>query len=1123
MDKELRRNEMKKNTVILLTSILLCLSSCRLFFNHKDADILEDSRILCTVTGSVGINLTKINEADRTAIPVVDITAPEYSTLTYTVKAVNLADSSVETGTVNTGAAVTYEISLPDGEFEITVNAYTDSDQLLTGSTKITVVSHAVSEGSTAVNLTGLTASTGKVKLPVKIAADSEITSAKACWEVGGVAKEQTLTLDSNAATPVLSTDFTMVNNGDMGQNVPSGAYQVKFIFYKGSNVAYSFIELVNVFDNLETTKWIDNVRAVYLTGGQVNITKTLVKSYLLKSFYVDPSGGSDANPGGFFEPVASVQRAVNLISAINDGYTSYSIYLMGDVTAASAGDFVALTGLENSFVAVDPLLKLKLRIASSDNTKKKISANALGRVLYINPKTDVTLERLLITKGNCTDGAGIFIDKDASNTAACILNDCEVSGNTAVNGGGVYLKGALSLDSTSAIKYNTATASGGGIYAAGGSLKGTSVTNNTATVSGGGIYVADDLSVEGKITVVDNKAGTEGALIDSNVLLPSISDVLRKLKVTGPLTSSEIRVTVNVTPGTESTTIAFTSGFKTRNPGVTPQTYFYSDNNLLIGPDADGEACLSVTSGIFAPGTYDNVKFELCDGTSAAANKVSMVSTAITEPQTLYLLAKLEDNSGAAPVYTDITDKVTEWHVELRLGQVDAIAAGTGITMNSENHSFTIPTGSRSDNYAVYVSGIYNGRRYGTTIPLSISNYAVCTLAELQEIMQTWADNLSTGDCYIKLTDSAPQLPSADGTLSLNSILRNENYEYMPVFLDLTACTGLTEIKANAFLNCSNLKQVSLPESVTKIGDYAFQNCIAMTKISITDNPAFTTVGKYAFDGDRILPEVILPSSTTAMGNYAFYNCYKLDTMPLPENLQSIGISCFNGCKALREAVIPAAVTKLETSTFSGCKALKVTLHNNITSIGSYCFRDCSNLNITSLPENLTTIGTYAFYGCSAIQRIDIPAGVTSIPDSCFYGCSLLSAVTLPDSLSTIGSSAFSKTAITTITIPDSVTGALDGFINCSKLTQVNIGTGITSIAAYCFYYCSSLVTIEIPDGVTSIGSYAFSYCSKLTDVIFTNGGYSDWKNSSGVATGWTTSNAAATTLKSSSYAYKR
>ena len=235
----------------------------------------------------------------------------------------------------------------------------------------------------------------------------------------------------------------------------------------------------------------------------------------------------------------------------------------------------------------------------------------------------------------------------------------------------------------------------------------------------------------------------------------------------------------------------------------------------------------------------------------------------------------------------------------------------------------------------------------------------------------------------------------------------------------------------------------------------------------------------------DCSLPNIAIPDSVTDIGDYAFEYCCSLSNMVIPNSVTSIGDYAFYGCRSLSNIVIPDSVTKIGDYTFSVCSSLsKIVIPNSVTKIGDYAFSDCSSLSKIVIPDSVTDIGDYAFAHCS-LSNIAIPDSVTAIGYGAFSGCRSLSNIVISDSVTKIGDYAFSVcSSLSKIAIPDSVTDIGDyAFEYCSSLSNIVIPNSVTSIGAYAFYGCRSLSNIVIPDSVTTIGYGAFSGCSLSYD----------------------------------------
>ena len=139
----------------------------------------------------------------------------------------------------------------------------------------------------------------------------------------------------------------------------------------------------------------------------------------------------------------------------------------------------------------------------------------------------------------------------------------------------------------------------------------------------------------------------------------------------------------------------------------------------------------------------------------------------------------------------------------------------------------------------------------------------------------------------------------------------------------------------------------------------------------------------------DCSLSNIAIPDSVTDIGDYAFEYCCSLSNMVIPNSVTSIGDYAFYGCRSLSNIVIPDSVTKIGDYTFSVCSSLsKIVIPNSVTKIGDYAFSDCSSLSKIVIPNSVTKIGDYAFSDCSSLSKIVIPNSVTDIGDYAFAHC---------------------------------------------------------------------------------------------------------------------------------------
>ena len=295
----------------------------------------------------------------------------------------------------------------------------------------------------------------------------------------------------------------------------------------------------------------------------------------------------------------------------------------------------------------------------------------------------------------------------------------------------------------------------------------------------------------------------------------------------------------------------------------------------------------------------------------------------------------------------------------------------------------------------------------------------------------------------------------------------------------------GIQTILDNAFLECTDITEVTIPTSVTSIGESAFQNCRKLQSISIPEG--VLELKNNCFAGCTNLAQVSLPNSLQSLGEGAFSECYSLRELTIPENLYAIGQGAFwgseistihwnatycgcvfdyNGCTMNYSFPLHDLADKLETVTFGA----------NVQYIPEQMLYDQHVLRSVELPESLTHIGEFAFAYCDLLESLDIPASVTEIGRDAFDGCSEMKNINVAqenENYSSIDGVLFDKSATTLLYFP----GGREG--------EYTIPNGTKTIGQMAFDK-TRLFSVTIPESVEMLMMYAFAFSKNLSEIHF-------------------------------------
>ncbi len=358
--------------------------------------------------------------------------------------------------------------------------------------------------------------------------------------------------------------------------------------------------------------------------------------------------------------------------------------------------------------------------------------------------------------------------------------------------------------------------------------------------------------------------------------------------------------------------------------------------------------------------------------------------------------------------------------------------------------------------------------------------------------------DILAQGTCGAEADGSnVTWVLTTDGTLILSGTGAVAAYEkrkdtpwgdYNDQILRVEVQKGITSV--GGFRYCFTLQEVSLPEGLISLDEFAFMDCQKLQEIRLPKS--LKTLGDGTFAGCHALPEIELPEDLETVGEGALMNCLSLTSVVIPASVTEMGDRPFSGDWALKTVEIKGNVPRLSSSSFYECDALQeVLITGSVGTIGDETFRNLDSLERVQIASGLKTIGKRAFWLCDNLTTVSLPDGVTSIGEEAFKECSSLTTINLPNSITTIGANAFNGTKLTgPLNIPSSLVSLGDNaFHGCSGLTGTLVfPAAMENISTNVFAGCSGIEEIILPRGVLTIGAGAFNNCSGVQRLWLTN-----------------------------------
>ncbi len=461
-------------------------------------------------------------------------------------------------------------------------------------------------------------------------------------------------------------------------------------------------------------------------------------------------------------------------------------------------------------------------------------------------------------------------------------------------------------------------------------------------------------------------------------------------------------------------------------------------------------------------------------------------------------------------------------------------------------NYAFVGCSGLKSITISEGITSI-GSHAFSSCTALTEINFNAVALDDVSDRVFAYAGRNSMG-VTVNVGANVTQIPAHLFMCSTSSYYDDPSPNIINVmFAEESVCAS---IGFGAFKNCKNLASVMIPESVTNIGESAFEGCdnklaigfrgselpttlgaywsgnagycLNAKEFIFEDEATYITVGNgqaylvkyYGSAGNVAINSIIRDVEVVGIGANAFYQNVDLVNISIPSGIIDVGYNAFYACSNLVEVTIPTSVVTIRSGAFGECSNL-IAVH--IESLAQWCRISfdgawanplfyarhlivCGNvISNLVIPDGVNEISAYAFAGFKGIESIVISTDVVSIGSGAFSSCDNLISVTIPESVAYIGSGAFSN-CLSLEKIEYNAANVADlneydyVFSNAGQVgngIQLIIGDSVTKIPAYLFSSfrtdnALNVVDLTIGKNVTSIGKSAFCGCARLESVSY-------------------------------------
>ncbi len=287
----------------------------------------------------------------------------------------------------------------------------------------------------------------------------------------------------------------------------------------------------------------------------------------------------------------------------------------------------------------------------------------------------------------------------------------------------------------------------------------------------------------------------------------------------------------------------------------------------------------------------------------------------------------------------------------------------------------------------------------------------------------------------------------------------------------------GQPVVAVKSMVGNSAMESVYIPSSITSFYSFAFQGCTSLKAVYYSGT--LKDWCNLSFETDDSNP--LYYSQHLFIDN----NDVVSGVLNIPEGTESVNEFAFKNCRYITEIIIPTSVKIIESSAFYDCARVeRLVLNEGLQTIGQHAFQGMYLLKSLALPSSIKKIEYAAFSNCTILEKVILGSGIKNVNG--FSNCTSLTEIIIPDNATEIGYMAFYGCESLSKVVLGKNTQRLGqaAFYNCKRLEVIQLNEELIEIGDASFYGCNNLLTITIPSNVAIVGKEVFSNCNNLITV---------------------------------------